>query len=278
MTTKPAPYPRALTIAGSDSGGGAGIQADLKTFQALGVYGMTVVTALTAQNTRGVQGIFDIEPFFIASQFDSVLSDIGCDAAKTGMLSTPGVIQEVARALRSFQVKNLVVDPVMVAKGGARLLREDAVKALVDDLLPLCLVATPNAEEASYLAGHPVRSLTEMKAAAHTIRALGPRYVLVKGGHVEQDAPKVRDVLVGEDGKETVFESPRVDARHTHGTGCTLSAAIAACLALGRPVGEAVELAREFLAGALRAAKPLGHGIGPVNHLWQKEGVDGTPS
>lgn len=269
------PLPRALTIAGSDSGGGAGIQADLKTFHAVGVYGLTVITALTAQNTRGVQGIHDVPPDFIASQFESVLTDIGCDAAKTGMLSTPEAIQEVARAVRTYQVKKLVVDPVMVAKGGARLLREEAVLALLTELFPLCLVATPNAEEAAILSGRKVETVDDMQEAARAIQALGPRYVLVKGGHVNMGDEKIQDVLFGDDGRLEVFESTRLDARHTHGTGCTLSAAIAAHLALGRPVREAVARARQFLLGALRAARPLGHGIGPVNHLWERETGEG---
>lgn len=271
MSDQSSSYHRALTIAGSDSGGGAGIQADLKTFHSLGVYGMTVITALTAQNTRGVQGIYDVDPSFIARQFESVLSDIGCDGVKTGMLSTPGVIREVAKSIRRFRIGNLVVDPVMVAKGGARLLREDAVSSLVEDLLPLSLIVTPNAEEAAILADRAVNTVEEMKDAARTIHSLGPRYVLVKGGHVDPEGTTVHDVLFGENGALEVFESKRVDARHTHGTGCTLSAAITGHLALGRPVREAVARGRDYLTGALRAAKPLGQGIGPVNHLWQWE-------
>jgi hydroxymethylpyrimidine/phosphomethylpyrimidine kinase len=264
-------YPRALTIAGSDSGGGAGIQADLKTFHACGAYGMTVITALTAQNTFGVQGILDIDPAFVEAQLDSVLGDIGCDAAKTGMLSTPGVIHVVARAVRRHEVSRLVVDPVMVAKGGRRLLQTEAVRSLVEELLPLALVATPNAEEASILAACPVETVEDMKTAARAIRSLGAKYVLVKGGHVGMDAPVVADVLLGPEGKFQVFESRRVDARHTHGTGCTLSAAIAAYLARGCEVREAVEEGRRFIAEAIGAAKPLGGGIGPVNHLCRHE-------
>ncbi len=271
MTEEQRSYRVALTIAGSDSGGGAGIQADLKTFHSLGVYGMSVITALTAQNTRGVQAILDIDPAFIASQFDSVLRDIGCHAAKTGMLSAPGAIREVARAVREHNITNLVVDPVMVAKGGACLLQKAAVETLVEELLPLALVVTPNSEEASILAGRAVKSLEDMQKAALAIADLGPANVLVKGGHVEMDQPVVHDVLLTKEGAFEIFESKRLDARHTHGTGCTLSSAIAAHLALGRPASEAIRLGREFLLGALSHARPLGHGIGPVNHLWQTE-------
>ncbi len=268
---KSASYPRALTIAGSDSGGGAGIQADLKTFHACGVYGMTVITALTAQNTLGVHGIFDVDPAFIAQQFDAVLPDIGCDAAKTGMLSTPGVLAEVARAVREYQIERLVIDPVMVAKGGQPLLRDEAVQSLRETLLPLALIVTPNAHEAAILARQAVNCVEEMKEAARRIAALGPRYVLVKGGHVGQEGDSVTDVLFSEEEGFVVFQAPRMAARHTHGTGCTLSAAIAAHLALGRPPVEAVQAGREFVIAAIRAARPLGQGIGPVNHLWNRE-------
>ncbi len=264
-------YPRVLTIAGSDSGGGAGIQADLKTFHSCGAYGMSVIAALTAQNTLGVQGILEIEPEFIRKQLDAVLDDIGCDAAKTGMLSAPAAIQEVARAVKTYKVERLVVDPVMVAKSGHRLLRADAIATLVTELLPLALIVTPNAHEAAILAEQPVENVAQMESAARKIQALGPRYVLLKGGHVEEGAPTVADLLVGPNGAAQTFCSHRVDSRHTHGTGCTLSAAIAARLALGDSPENAVERGRAYLEGALRHAKPLGAGIGPVNHLWERE-------
>lgn len=265
-----AAYPRALTIAGSDSGGGAGIQADLKTFHACGVYGASVLTALTAQNTLGVHGILDIPTDFIVAQLDAVLDDIGCDAAKTGMLSRPETIAVVADAIRRHAVDRLVVDPVMVAKGGARLLQEAALDALRRELLPRALLVTPNTHEAAILAGRPVETLAHMEDAARAIRDLGPRNVLVKGGHAEMQRPVVVDVLLTTTGELLRFESPRFAARHTHGTGCTLSAAIAAHLARGATLDDAVERGTSFVRHAIQAARELGNGIGPVNHLWNQ--------
>jgi hydroxymethylpyrimidine/phosphomethylpyrimidine kinase len=260
--------PKVLTIAGSDSGGGAGIQADLKTFAAHGCYGLSVITALTAQNTTAVTAVHEAPPEFVRAQLDAVLSDIGCNAAKTGMLSSAPLIEAVADRLAVFGVPNLVVDPVMVSKSGHRLLREDAIEALTRHLIPMARLITPNAEEAGVLLGRPIRTIDDALAAAPELGWLGPRAVLVKGGHLDATDEAV-DVLWEPTGL-TVFRAPRLNARHTHGTGCTLSAAIAANLALGKPLREAVEAARTYLRGALEHAYPVGNGIGPVNHLWQQ--------
>lgn len=257
---------RALTIAGSDSGGGAGIQADLKTFSALGVFGMTAVTALTAQNTTGVFGIVEMSPDFVAQQIDAVVTDIGVDAAKTGMLSSAGIIAAVADRVRHHRIPNLVVDPVMIAKSGAPLLRPEAMDALKTILLPLATVVTPNLHEACALTGQEITTVADMEDAARRIRNLGPRYVVVKGGHLEGDAV---DVLY--DGEAfTHLKETRVPTHNTHGTGCVFSAAIAAELAKGRTVRDAVRVAKRFVSDAIRAAVPVGHGHGPANPMHGK--------
>lgn len=257
---------RALTIAGSDSGGGAGIQADLKTFSALGVFGMTAVTALTAQNTTGVFGIVEMSPDFVAQQIDAVVTDIGVDAAKTGMLSSAGIIAAVADRVRHHRIPNLVVDPVMIAKSGAPLLRPEAMDALKTILLPLATVVTPNLHEARALTGKEITTVADMEDAARRIRNLGPRYVVVKGGHLEGDAV---DVLY--DGEVfTHLKEPRVPTHNTHGTGCVFSAAIAAELAKDRTVHDAVRVAKRFISDAIRAAVPVGHGHGPANPMHGK--------
>lgn len=255
---------KALTIAGSDSGAGAGIQADLKTFSALGVYGSTVITAITAQNTLGVTAVHEIPTEIIAAQLDAVLSDIGAQAAKTGMLSSAEIIETVAEGVRRHGIEKLVVDPVMVAKSGDRLLREDAVEALRQVLLPLALVITPNVPEAEVLAGREIASETDMIEAARAIHALGPRYVVVKGGHLPGEAV---DILFDGHALER-FALPRVPTRHTHGTGCTFSAAIAAYLARGEEVPAAVWHAKQYLHEALRHAYPIGAGQSPVHHFY----------
>ena len=260
-----APRPaRAMTIAGSDSGGGAGIQADLKTFLALGVYGTSAITAITAQNTLGVRSVHEIPTSIIADQIDAVLEDIGVDAAKTGMLSSAEIITTVAERIRRWQIERLVVDPVMVAKAGARLLRADAVQALVSELLPLALVLTPNLPEAEVLVGRSLTTEAEIRQAARDIVGMGARSVLMKGGHREGDAI---DVLF--DGHDFhTFASERFDTPNTHGTGCTFSAAIAAGLASGMDLVEAVGLAKRYVTEAIRHARPLGGGHGPVAHDW----------
>ncbi len=258
--------PVALTIAGSDSGGGAGIQADLKTFQAVGVFGTSAVTALTAQNTLGVRGVHEAPPELVAQQIDAIAEDIGIDGAKTGMLSSAPIIRAVCDRVRHWEIGSvLVVDPVMVAKGGDRLLREDAVHALVDELLPLAAVVTPNVPEAEVIVGHPIGDDDEeIRSAAREIRALGPRSVVLKGGHRGGAA---RDIFF--DGERTeMLDVPRIDTPHTHGTGCTFSAAIAARLAVGDDVWDAVQYAKGFVTAAIAGAPGIGAGHGPVAHDW----------
>ena len=261
----------ALTIAGSDSGGGAGIQADLKTFSALGVYGASVLTALTAQNTREVRGIHDVPAAFVATQIDTVFADIRIDAVKVGMLSNPSVIEAVADALERHAVQHIVVDPVMVAKSGAHLLRPDAVSTLRERLIPLADIITPNVPEAQVLLDdQSLVNETALRDAAERLQALGPQWVLVKGGHLE--GVESTDLLVGAAGNR-VLRDMRVATKNTHGTGCTLSSAIAAGLARGLPMLEAVVQAKAFVSAALRAADALevGSGHGPLHHfhaLW----------
>ncbi len=255
--------PRILTIAGSDSGGGAGIQADLKTISALGGFGMSVLTALTAQNTLGVTGIHEVPPAFVAAQFDAVATDIGIDAAKTGMLSSGPVMHVVAEKVRRYGIDRLVVDPVMVAKGGASLLAAEARATLLDALLPLACVATPNIPEAEVLAGMPVASLAEMEQAARIIHARGARNVLIKGGHLAGDAV---DLLF--DGRRVqTYRSARIATRDTHGTGCTFASAIATGLGRGLSVPAAVEQAKAYVTTAIRFSLRLGAGHGPTNHM-----------
>ena len=252
---------RVLTIAGSDSGGGAGIQADLKVITTLGGYGMSVLTALTAQNTTGVQGIHEVPVAFVEKQIDSVLSDIGADAVKTGMLANRGIIEAVARKLRQYHSRNVVVDPVMVAKSGDLLLRKDACEALIGKLLPLATVVTPNLMEASVLTGSRIRSLGEMKRAARRIHEMGPKHVVVKGGHLKGSAT---DIFF--DGRKILeLQSPRLDTKNTHGTGCTYASAIATFLALGDEAPEAVRKAKTFITLAIQAGLNLGKGVGPTN-------------
>ena len=260
--------PRALTIAGSDSGGGAGIQADLKTFAAFGVYGASAVTAVTAQNTLGVQAIHDVPADVVAAQIDAVLSDIGADAVKTGMLSSAAIIEVVADRLRAHGATRLVLDPVMVAKSGDRLLRDDAMAALRELLLPLAEVVTPNAGEAAVLAGIEVTDGASAREAARRIHALGPRHVIVKGGHL--GGPTSDDIMF--DGKRfEVLAGPRIATDNTHGTGCTFSAAIAAELAAGCSPLEAARSARAFVQGAIEHTEAIGAGHGPLNHLWKSD-------
>jgi len=256
---------RVLIIAGSDSGGGAGIQADIKTVTALGGYAATAITALTAQNTMGVFGVFAAPPAFIAQQMELVLSDIGADAIKTGMLHSAEVIEVVARVLgERAEATPLVVDPVMVAKGGAPLLEPSARAALVAKLLPRATLLTPNIPEAEALTGLHITEVEAMREAAERLLDLGARAVLVKGGHLEGDT--LVDVLRLEGGREVFLRGPRLATRSTHGTGCTLASAIATGLAQGLDLVAAVERARAYLIEALRTAPDLGHGHGPVNH------------
>lgn len=259
-------YARVLTIAGSDSGGGAGIQADLKTFAALGCYGMTAITALTAQNTVGVQGIHAVPPAFLRSQLQSVIEDIGVDAVKIGMLHEPGVVEVVAWAIQHYQLQRVVLDPVMVATSGDRLIADATVRVLVDQLFPLATVITPNLDEASLLLGRPIAAVSDLSGAAQALLSQGARAVLLKGGHLPGD--QVVDVLARPGHVDMVLSSARMASRNTHGTGCTLSSAIAAHLALGEPLERAVRAARQYILGAIQAGAgvQVGHGHGPLNH------------
>lgn len=255
---------KALTIAGSDSGGGAGIQADLKTFQELKVFGMSALTAVTAQNTQGVQGVFPMEPEAVAKQIQSVGEDIGVDALKTGMLFNAEIIEAVSEKIKQFRWDKVVVDPVMIAKGGASLLQQEAVSAMKEHLLPVCLVVTPNIPEAEVLTGMSIRSMDDKKEAARRIHEMGAKYVIIKGGHDENTNESV-DLLFESTGFE-LFSSPRMNTRNTHGTGCTFSAAIAAQLAKGVSVYEAVSVAKEFIQAAIGEPLSIGKGHGPTNH------------
>ena len=272
MTPAPsrATPPRVLTIAGSDSGGGAGIQADLKTFAAHGAYGMSVITAITAQNTRVVTAVEEVSPEVVAAQIDAVMTDVGADAIKIGMLSSAAIVRAVAERLSRYALTSVVLDPVMVAKSGDPLLSEDAVEALKDELLPLATLVTPNLPEAERLTGVATAGATEVELleAARILAAAGSA-VLIKGGHAE--GSEVRDLLLDERGSK-VFTHARIESSSTHGTGCTLSSAIAARLAAGDELRTAVGGAIDYLHGAINAAFPLGSGHGPVNHLYRALG------
>jgi len=253
----------ALTIAGSDSGGGAGLQADLKTFAAHGIYGLTAVTAVTAQNSEGVSEVAVLAPSLVAAQIDAVVTDFGAAAVKIGMVANTGIINAVAASLVRHQLTNVVLDTVMVAKSGARLLDDEAVTTLLERLLPLAAVVTPNALEAERLVGIRVTNADEQRLAAERIIGLGARAVIVKGGHIEGDA---LDVLF--DGRTFVeLRAPRIESRHTHGTGCTFSAAIAARLALGDDLAHAAHAAKAYVTRAIAQAPGLGHGHGPLQHF-----------
>jgi hydroxymethylpyrimidine/phosphomethylpyrimidine kinase len=256
----------ALTIAGSDSGGGAGIQADLKTFAALGVYGTSAITAVTAQNTLGVSAVVTLPADIVTAQIEAVVSDIGADAVKTGMLANAAIVHAVAAAIASLELPKVVVDPVMVAKSGDRLLDDDAVEAMRAELLPRALVVTPNVPEAEQLARMSIGSLDDAREAARAIHRLGPTAVVLKGGHLSGD--EAVDLLYdGHAFRE--YRAPRQHARHTHGTGCTFAAAIAAGLAKGQPLAEAVGIAKEYVTRAIAGGLPIGRGHGPVDHFWR---------
>jgi hydroxymethylpyrimidine/phosphomethylpyrimidine kinase len=260
-----AAVPVALTIAGSDSGAGAGIQADLKTFAAYGVYGVSAITAITAQNTQGVSAVETVSAEVVRAQIQAVMADFAVRAAKTGMLATADLVRVVAAAVRDLHVPNLVVDPVMIAKSGDSLLAADAVESIRTALLPLAAVVTPNIPEAEVLAGMTIRSDADVDEAARRIAALGPSAVVVKGGHA--DTPDIVDVLF--DGVTVRrFQQPRIPGSATHGTGCTFAAAVAAHLAHGRSLADAVPIAQRYIAGAIAGAPGLGQGHGPMNHFW----------
>jgi hydroxymethylpyrimidine/phosphomethylpyrimidine kinase len=255
----------ALTIAGSDSGGGAGIQADLKTFAAHGVYGTSAITAITAQNTLGVTSIVALPPEIVTAQIEAVASDIGVGAVKTGMLANRAIVRAVAAAIDALRLPFVVVDPVMVAKSGDRLLDDDAVAAMKSDLLGRAFVVTPNIPEAEVLAAMTIASPADTREAARRILALGPGAVIVKGGHL--GGPEVID-LIYDGGAFHELRAPRIDSRHTHGTGCTFSAAITANLALGRSLRDAAERAKHYVTRAILHGLDIGHGHGPLDHFW----------
>lgn len=257
---------RALTIAGSDSGGGAGIQADLKTFAAHGVYGTCAITAVTAQNTLGVISWEALSADLVTAQIEAVVDDIGVDAVKTGMLANAAVVEAVSAAVRSLELPQLVVDPVMIAKGGDRLLEEDAVNAIRTELLPQAHIVTPNIPEAEVLAGIGIQSVEHMREAGRRILAMGPRVVLVKGGHLA--GPESIDVACTRD-QIVEIHGPRIQTQHTHGTGCTLASAIAANLARGLADLDAIAAARAYVEGAIRNAPGIGKGHGPLDHFWR---------
>lgn len=269
----PNPMLVALTIAGSDSGGGAGIQADLKTFEAHGVFGVTAITSITAQNTVGVRGVHDLPDDVVREQLEAIFDDFDVATVKIGMLSRSSIIELVARFLRERAAEiPIVLDPVMVATSGDRLLREEAIDTLKRELIPLATLITPNAPEGSLLSAMPITTLDEMNAALPKLHALGARAVLLKGGHIrtslaEHDAPQSIDLLIDGDGV-TSFTGPYIETRHTHGTGCTLSSAIAANLAHALPLTRAVAEAKSYVAGAIEHAPGLGHGHGPLRHAW----------
>ncbi len=265
-TPSPRRYARVLSIAGSDSGGGAGIQADLKTIAALGGYGMTAITAITVQNTVGVRAIQALPPELLAQQIDAVAEDIGVDAVKIGMLHDPAVVQVVAAALRRHRFAHVVLDPVMVATSGDKLITQDTVAVLIRELFPLATLITPNLDEAGWLIGRPIASAAELDSAAHALLALGARAVLLKGGHLPGD--ELVDLLLEAPHTLQRWQDSRIATRNTHGTGCTLSSAIACQLALGEPLADAVAAARAYVRGALAAGADVvtGHGHGPLNH------------
>ena len=262
--------PTVLTIAGSDSGGGAGIQADLKTFLALNVYGYTAVTSVTAQNTMGIYGIYELPGNFVYKQIEAAAQDTGIDAAKTGMLSNVDIVANVAKAIRDFKIKNLVVDPVIRAKDRSSLLKDDALETFVAEIVPLALVITPNIHEAEILTGAEVKSVNDMERSAEKINKLGAEVVVVKGGHLPKDG-KVIDVCYI-NGKFEYLEHHYIETRNTHGIGCTLSAGIAANLAKGYDALTSIRFARDYVQGALQNELKIGKGCGPLNHgwIWQK--------
>ena len=261
--------PKVLTIAGSDPSGGAGVQADLKTFTALGVYGMSAITSITVQNTEGVQETFHLPPELVYRQIKAVVEDIGADAVKTGMLGNREIVSAVARAIEELRIGNLVVDPVLKSSDGRDLLDEKDLKTLKKELIPQAKLVTPNVPEAEILSGIKIRRLRDMELCAQEILSTGVEAVLIKGGHME--GSRVIDVLYRGGEEFHYFVRDRVRTKNTHGTGCTLSAAIAAFLAKGRSLEEAVERARDYLQGSLERSLSIGRGRGPLNHMWNVE-------
>ena len=269
MKTKdPFRYPTALTIAGSDSGGGAGIQADIKTFSSLGVYGACVITSVTAQNTLGVRGIQAISPEILEGQLNAVFEDITIDAVKIGMLHNKEAARIVVRALERFSPACILLDPVMISTSGSKLMEDEAIDIIIRELFPRVTLLTPNIDEAAFLTGLPVQHIEEMEKAALKLIEMGCRSVLMKGGHLQ--GTESVDLLMPANGKPVRFSAPAVDTKNTHGTGCTLSSAIAAYLALGNDLTASVRLAKEYISTALQAGADVqtGHGHGPLNHFF----------
>jgi hydroxymethylpyrimidine/phosphomethylpyrimidine kinase len=263
-------YYKVLTIAGSDSGGGAGIQADLKTFAAIGCYGMSVITALTAQNTQGVTAIHALPPSFAVEQMTAVFSDIGADAVKIGMLYSTELIEAVSETLNKYRARNIVLDPVMVAQSGDKLLQDDAIQAIKDHLMPVADVVTPNLPEAEVLLGQKIASFEDMQRAARSLDQFGSRSVLIKGGHLAETYSTDLLYLTEED-RFVILEAERIASTNNHGTGCTLSSAIAAYMSKGSHIEEATGQAKTFIHKAIRAgaAYKIGHGHGPVHHFFE---------
>ena len=262
----PEKIPRALTVAGSDSGGGAGVQADLKTFTVLGVYGLSVLTSVTAQNTLEVSALLDLPEQFVGAQFDAVMNDIGCEAAKLGMLSNEKIIKTVAEKIDLYRIEKLVVDPVMSSKGGTALLK-NSTELLKKEILPRALIVTPNIPEAEILSSASISNISDMKTAAEKIHLLGAKTVLIKGGHLEKDLPAVDIFFDGETFEELVSE--RIETNNTHGTGCTLSAAVCAFLAKGIPLRHSLKNSKVFVTGAIKNSLKIGKGHGPLKHFWK---------
>ena len=267
-------YHKVLTIAGSDSGGGAGIQADIKTFSALGCYGMSVITALTAQNTMGVRGVFPVSTTFITEQIDAVMSDIGADAVKIGMLFSSEIIEAVAERLNFYGVENIILDPVMVAQSGDKLLMNSAVDAMKELLFPKAKIVTPNLPEASVILSREISDIDTMEQAARDIALYDCKGVLIKGGHLDNKHMATDILFIPEDDYIVTFTDDRIDTKNNHGTGCTLSSAIAAFIAKGNSLENAVRAAKEYISGAIKtgAAHEIGNGNGPVHHfynIWQ---------
>ena len=256
-----------LTIAGSDSSGGAGVQADLKTFSAIGTYGMSVITAITAQNTMGVFDVEELSRNIIKEQMKAVFEDIMPKAVKIGMVSSPEIILEIVDNLKKYKPETIVVDPVMISKSGYSLLRPEAKENLIKYLIPIAYLITPNVPEAEEITGMKIETVEDMKKAGNIILNMGPKYVLMKGGHLEGDCV---DVLIGKDMFE-VFKGERINRKNTHGTGCTISSAITSHLALGYDIKEAVRLSKEYITEAIRYSFDIGHGVGPVHHFYKED-------
>ena len=267
-------YHKVLTIAGSDSGGGAGVQADIKTFSALGCYGMSVITALTAQNTVGVRGVFPVSTAFITEQIDAVLSDIGADAVKIGMLFSSEIVEIVAERLNFYGVENIILDPVMVAQSGDKLLIDSAVDTMKKLLFPKAKIITPNLPEASMILSREISHMDTIEQAARDIALYGCKSVLIKGGHLDSSNMATDMLFIPKDNKVVTFTDARIDTKNNHGTGCTLSSAIAAFIAKGNSIENAVRAAKGYISGAIKAGSgyEIGKGHGPVHHfynIWQ---------